>query len=58
MYYRLYRLLEDCYSFSVWDKEGNMLTFNVGKKKTILDAAKDLNIDITREMKNVSAGSF
>lgn len=35
-----------------------MLTFNVGKKKTILDAAKDLNIDITREMKNVSAGSF
>ena len=58
MYYRLYKVLKDCYSFSVWDKGGNMLTLNIGKKKAILDAAKDLNIDITREMKNVSAGSF
>lgn len=58
MYYRLYKVLKDCYSFSVWDKEGNMLIFSVGKKKTILNVAKDLNIDITREMKNVSAGSF
>ena len=46
MKYILRTIEKNLYCISVWDMEDNILTFNVGNRRTILRVARDLNINI------------
>ena len=51
MYYRLNEISKGFYSFSVWDRNDNLLILHVGTKQTVLRGAKDVGYDITNRLK-------
>ena len=51
MYYRLNEISKGFYSFSVWDRDDNLLILHVGTKKTVMCGARDVGYDIKHRFK-------
>tara|TARA_R100001082_G_scaffold68843_1_gene38971 strand:- start:561 stop:752 length:192 start_codon:yes stop_codon:yes gene_type:complete len=49
--YRLNRVMEDTYSFAVFDFESNLVLLSIGKKNRVQRIAKDLGFNIKEELK-------
>jgi hypothetical protein len=47
MHYRLNKISVGFYSFSVWDKDNNLIILHVGKEATVVNGAKSVGYDIT-----------
>jgi len=49
--YRINKVLEESFSFAVFDSEWNLVTLNIGNRSTVQGIAKDLGFDIKEELK-------